>query len=321
MDTITVRRYDNAPGSDDFGTWNRFVAASRNGTFLFDRGYMDYHSDRFIDCSWMAFKGGSLRALLPANITADGVLHSHQGLSYGGWILPVGHVDGAELLAIFSAAAEAWRNAGIRELDYKRVPAIYHRMAADDDLYVLYRLGAQMTGCGLSTSIDLRQPVTFSQMQRRHLRKASQLDHEIVETRDTAQFMRLLDRCLQERHGVRAVHTSQELQLLRDRFPDNIRIFQLMVAGSEEPQAGVCVYDTGIVAHAQYIATTPAARKQDMLTLLFHHLITRVFADRRYFDFGISTEENGAILNEGLLRQKVSYGGGGTVYTRFRLRI
>ena len=27
--------------------WNQFVAASKNGTFLFDRRYMDYHADRF----------------------------------------------------------------------------------------------------------------------------------------------------------------------------------------------------------------------------------------------------------------------------------
>ena len=33
--------------------WDSFVRLSKNGTFLFERGFMDYHSDRFDDCSLM----------------------------------------------------------------------------------------------------------------------------------------------------------------------------------------------------------------------------------------------------------------------------
>jgi hypothetical protein len=40
--------------AEDLETWNRFNQASRNGTFLFDRGYMDYHADRFTDASLMS---------------------------------------------------------------------------------------------------------------------------------------------------------------------------------------------------------------------------------------------------------------------------
>ena len=35
--------------------WNAFVAESKNGTFLFNRGYMDYHADRFVDHSLMFY--------------------------------------------------------------------------------------------------------------------------------------------------------------------------------------------------------------------------------------------------------------------------
>ena len=84
--------------------WNEFVGRSRNGTFLLDRRYMDYHADRFTDCSWLAMKGNRIMAMLPANISADGVLHSHGGLTYGGWILPPAHLDGAGLLEIFTGA-------------------------------------------------------------------------------------------------------------------------------------------------------------------------------------------------------------------------
>lgn len=316
MDTISVERYSPAHRAE----WDDFVARSRNGTFLLQRGYMDYHSDRFRDYSWMAYQNGRLRALLPANIDDAGVLHSHQGLTYGGWITPMGHLDGEDLLEIFGQAIEVWHKEGIKELDYKRIPYIYSKTPADEDLYALFRLGAVRTGCGLSSAIDLRDGVTFNQMQRRHLRKSQALPLTISEETNVAPFMGLLTDCLQERHGVNPVHTCGEMQMLRDRFPQNIRVFVLKLDGEAAPQAGVCMYDTGTVVHAQYIATTPQARELNLLTPLFNHLISEVFAERRYFDFGISTEDNGNYLNTGLLRQKFSYGATGVTYDRYSLK-
>lgn len=316
MDTVSIDRYSPERKQE----WDDFVSRSRNGTFLLQRGYMDYHSDRFRDCSWMAYQKGKLRAILPANIDDAGTLHSHQGLTYGGWITPMGHLDGEDLLEIFGRALEVWSKEGIRELDYKRIPYIYCRTPADEDLYALFRLGAVRTGCGLSSAINLREGVGFNQMQRRHLRKSQTLPFTISEEANVAPFMELLKACLQERHGVDPVHSCEEMQMLRNRFLDNIRVFVLRMDGAETPQAGVCVYDTGIVAHSQYIATTPQARELNLLTPLFHHLITDVFADRPYFDFGISTEDNGRYLNTGLLRQKFSYGGTGVTYDRYSLK-
>lgn len=63
MTTFSIIRY--APALAD--EWNGFVARSKNGTFLFDRRYMDYHSDRFEDYSLMFYREGRLYALMPAN--------------------------------------------------------------------------------------------------------------------------------------------------------------------------------------------------------------------------------------------------------------
>lgn len=63
--------------------WDAFVRTSRNGTFLFMRDYMDYHADRFRDCSLMARYGGKLHALLPAHLSEKRFC-SHKGLTYGG---------------------------------------------------------------------------------------------------------------------------------------------------------------------------------------------------------------------------------------------
>ncbi len=299
--------------------WNEFVDRSRNGTFLFNRGYMDYHADRFADCSWLAMKGNRIMAMLPANLTADGVLHSHGGLTYGGWILPPAHLDGADLLDIFAEACGVWRVEGISALDYKPMPYIYCSRPSQEDEYALFRLGATLTECNLSATIDLMQPVAFNQMQRRHLAKAARLPLEVREMMNIEAFMTILADCLRERHDTSPVHTVEEMRLLAARFPENIRFFATFLDG--EPHAAVCVYDTGEVAHAQYIATTPRGRELNLLTPLFHKLITETYKTRRYFDFGISNEDHGRYLNEGLLRQKCSYGATGTTYPRYLLHL
>ena len=80
---VSLRRYT----ASDAPQWDRFVEDSKNGTFLFLRGYMDYHSNRFTDHSLMFYdEKQRLIALLPAN-EKDGILYSHQGLTYGGLVI------------------------------------------------------------------------------------------------------------------------------------------------------------------------------------------------------------------------------------------
>lgn len=319
MDTVTIERYS----PERAGEWDTFVRESRNGTFLLLRDYMDYHSDRFEDFSLMARHRGRLLGVLPANITADEnsrrVLHSHQGLTYGGWVLPMRHYDATDALPLWRSWLTACREWGITEADYKPMPWIFTRVPAQDDEYMLFRTGSVMTECNLSTAVDLRAPRGLNTLQRRHLRHALALNPEISETRDCEAFWRMLDDCLRERHEASPVHTAAELQLLMDRFPDNIRIHEVRAEG--RLMAGVCVYDTGVTAHTQYIATTPEGRRCNMLTPLMVHLMESVYAGRRYFDFGTSNEDRGRVLNDGLVRQKCAYGGSGVVFTRWRIDV
>ena len=77
-----IRRYS----ADSADEWNQFVATSKNGTFLFDRSYMDYHADRFHDHSLMFYRGERLLAVLPAHADGD-TLCTHRGLTYGGLVM------------------------------------------------------------------------------------------------------------------------------------------------------------------------------------------------------------------------------------------
>lgn len=323
------------------GAWDAFVDASRNATFLHRRDFMDYHAHRFSDRSYLALKNGKLVALLPANYdAATATLHSHQGLTYGSWLLPPRHIDGADMLNIFHAAIHQWRREGVKEVIYKSIPFIYHSTPTLEDEYAMFRLGAERFRTDLSMAIDLRNPVTFSTLRKRSLKKCAALPVIIREEADLAPFHALLTSCLAERHNATPVHSLAELELLRNRFPANIRIFTASLNNDNAPvpfptppalpseqtvtppvQAAVCVFDTGLVAHAQYICTSPVGRELDLLTPLFHHIITNRFADRRYFDFGISNEDAGRTLNATLLHHKASFGATGHPHHHYRLTL
>ena len=60
---IEVKQYTQKKAQE----WNDFIEQSRQGTFLFNRSYMDYHADRFQDASLMIYRKEQLYALLPAN--------------------------------------------------------------------------------------------------------------------------------------------------------------------------------------------------------------------------------------------------------------
>lgn len=309
----SIRKY----GHEDTGLWDKLVSDSRQGTLLHMRGYMDYHSDRFQDCSLIALRKGKPTAILPANIDTEGTLYSHQGLTYGGWLTPRVHFDGTDMLELFAVWIEWCRSNSIKEIIYKAIPHIYHRIPAEEDLYALFRFGANIETVNLSTVIDMREIPAFNTQQKRHLKKAYILNPWIRETSDASEFMPLVKECLKERHDAAPVHTEKELQMLKDRFREGIRLF---LAGTGiQPEAAVCIYDTNSVAHCQYIATSESGRQNGVLTYLFHHLIHNVFANQRYFDFGTSNEDAGHILNSGLLHQKTGLGGRGVAYQIFRL--
>lgn len=311
------------------GIWDEFVEHSRNATFLHKRDYMDYHSDRFHDHSLMAMKKGRLAALLPADILTStddrspagtDSLRSHGGLTYGGWLLPARHLDSADFMEMWSAWLDYCRASGIGSIDYRPVPAIYHRAPSGDDIYALWRCGAQMTECNLSAAIDLDADPGPDQMRRRHLRKSATLATEITREPEPAAFHAMLTDCLRERHDASPVHTAAELATLAARFPDNIQISTIRLDGV--PAAGVCLFKTARVAHCQYIATTPEGRRLNLLTPLFVDLIEEARAEgRRYFDFGTSNEDHGLHLNTGLIRQKDSYGASGTPYPRYTITL
>ena len=313
---ITIEQYNDSMS----GLWDDAVRASRNGTFLHLRGYMDYHRDRFVDSSLVARDDERIVALLPACREGD-TLYSHRGLTYGGWLVPSRHFDVTTMLEVWNKATDLLRGIGIANIVYKAVPHIYHNYPCEEDLYVLFRAGAQLVESNISATIDLDEPLSFDRGNKRNVNLAIKNGVVVGESTRWADYWQVLDSLLMEKYDRHPVHTLEEIDLLRSRFPENIKLFT--ATQGDEILAGVVMYFCGNeVAHSQYIASTERGRELKALTLLFDHLIKGAAqAGFRYFDFGISTEDGGRYLNEGLVRQKCRLGGRGIVYNTYKLTI
>lgn len=313
MTAIKVVTYDESYKR----VWEDFVDAAKNGVFLFKRDYMEYHADRFPDRSLLFFdKDIRLIALLPATANDGEVLSSHAGLTFGG-VVSGDSMKVGLMLEIFDALVAYARDAGFKRLIYKAIPHIYHRVPAEEDLYALFRNHARLFRRDVSSTIEMSERLPFSAGRKWSIKQALKNSIEVRRSFDFETFIEIEEHVLESRHGTRPVHTASELRLLATRFPDQIKLFA--ASRGDEMLAGVVIYESAQVAHAQYIGATDAGKAVGATDAVINHLINDYYLDKKYFDFGISTEDAGQRLNAGLAENKHGFGGRAVVYDFYEI--
>jgi hypothetical protein len=311
---LSTRRYT----SDQAVEWDAFLDGAKNSTFLFARNYMDYHSDRFTDHSLMFFKKEKLIALLPACESGSQFI-SHEGLSFGGLIQSAG-LGIEDTVLIFQTIREYLEEKKFTKLVYRAIPNIYHQGPADEDLYALFLLGAKLVGRHITYVIEPSKSRRVSKGRKWGLSKSRKASIEVDQSNDYATFMQIESDNLMQKYGIRPVHTTDEIELLASRFPQNIKLYAAY-SSDREMIAGTVIYETEKVAHAQYIATTESGRDFGAFDAIMSVLLNDVYAEKEYFDFGRPTEGNGKTLNSGLARYKESFGARGITHDCYELDI
>lgn len=322
----TIKRYTSA----DEALWNAAVdnGGVRQASFLFNRQYMDYHADRFCDISLMVMDDHErVLALLPANVSRadEHCVESHGGLTYGGLLLSP-HMT-ATLTGEVMQSIMAWYKAqGFTTLKYKPVPHHYADYPCEEDLYWLFRHDAQLTVRLIASVVDLAQPYALSTLRRRKVNKANRLGtlQEGEGIGFLPAYWQVLEEILHARYDARPVHTLQEMQLLMQRFPQNIRLFVATERTTNTIQAGCVLYITRHVVHVQYIAASDAGCALGALDWLFAQLLSQaavLFPHVRYFDFGTCNEQDGRYLNEGLIFQKEGFGARAICYDTYGMEL
>lgn len=297
--------------------WDEFITNSKNGVFLFHRDYMEYHSDRFTDHSLLFYDDNKLVGVMPANIK-DNILVSHGGLTFGGIVSDQG-MKTPMMLEIFDALKEYVKTRGVTKVIYKAIPHIYHNVPAEEDLYALSRHNARLVKRDISSTISMKEKIAFSKGRKWSVKKSKTQKLEVRRSYDFKTCMGIEEDLLKEKYGVKPTHTADEMQLLASRFPENIKLF---TAHKDDTMlAGVIIYESKNVAHTQYIANSEEGRKMFATDLILDFLINEYYTEKKYFDFGISTEEEGRVLNTGLITQKEEFGARAVVYDTYELNI
>jgi hypothetical protein len=299
--------------------WDDFCGRSINGTFLHTRRFLSYHGQRLADCSAALLHDGELIGILPAAVAIDAsdVVVSHPGATFGG-VVHDGWLTGQRMIEAMEAIKRHFAALGFKTLRYKPVPYIYFSCPAEDDGYALFRVGARRVRCDLSSCIDLVQRRPSSARRQRALRKAHanvRIDHDMSML---PEFYAVLVENLASRHGAAPVHQLAELEDLTRRFPAEISLS--VAIAQEQVVGGILSFRTPRVVHAQYIASTAAGHECSALDAVFEESIAAAAVEGvRFFDFGISNEDDGRILNEGLYRFKTEFGGGGVILEQFEI--
>ena len=298
----TVRKYQPS----DYALWNDFISQAKNATFLFHRDFMEYHADRFEDFSLLVFEADRLIAVLPANIKNDEV-HSHEGLTYGGLVTDKKNKT-VETFAAVDAILEFLKNHQVKWLFLKMLPSFYESGGNQETDYFLYQKGAVLHRKDLNLAMNLKEPLSVSKSKMKHFRKMSLQGLSYVQTTDLASFWnQVLIPCLAERYKANPVHSLQEIEKLHSLFPENIKHFSVFY--KDEIVAGITIFETERVVKSQYGATTATGRDFRALDYLFINLFEHYQKQgKSFFDMGTVNQNEGRIVNLGLLNQKEELG-------------
>lgn len=313
MKNYSIRRYT----IDDYALWNNFISSAKNATFLFHRDFMEYHSDRFQDFSLLVFEGEKLVSVLPAN-KVENTLFSHQGLTYGGFVFE-SKIKLGEVIAITKAVLEFLNQNDITTFQVKLIPSIYNTFFSEEIEYAVFLLDAKLIRRDCLSVIDLTKPFAVTKTRKESIRRGEKNNLVIKEELEFDLFWNeILIPNLAKKYNSKPVHTAEEISKLQQKFPKNIRHFN--VYHENKIVAGTTVFITETVAHPQYISGNEQKNELGGLDFLYNHLIIEVFKDKNFFDFGPSHEENGRKINEGILFWKESFGAKTTVQDYYEVK-
>jgi hypothetical protein len=285
--------------------WDDFVNTAKNGTFLFRRDFMEYHSERFQDASQLIFKGEQLVGVLPAN-QSDAICYSHQGLTYGGLVLSR-KAKLSEVVLMLQALLISLEAKGFKQLQLKQLPIFYTSLPSEELEYLAFVCKATISRVDTASVIDNRQRIAIQPNRKEGVKKAKRQGLRIEEAKEFTSFWKeILEPNLSQRHDAAPTHSLEEITQLAAIFPKQIRQFNVLK--EQTLVGGATIFETATTAHVQYISANAQKQALGTLDFLFAYLIEDVFADKNYFDFGISNESGGRKLNTGLNYWKECFG-------------
>lgn len=297
MKSLRVQKY-NAKHKD---VWDEFVLKAEVHSILFFRDFMEYHRDRFIDYSLMVYEDQKLIAILPANIDENGVIHSHQGLSYGGLLCrPKIRFD--QYVDIYKVVLNFIFYHNFKKIYIKSVPRCYSKNNYSSVLFSW--LNAVCYRTDIYSFIPSGKYLQPNRNRIRSIKKSKNYDFEVRATDDYKDFWNnILIPNLKNRFNTYPTHNLSEIESLVKRFEKNIQFYGLYE--KEILRAGLVIFILRDIVHVQYSAGDDN-RTDGSLDYLIDFVIKK-YNKTKDFSFGTSSENEGKNINHGLLQWKESF--------------
>lgn len=300
--------------------WDKFVLQqSVNGTFLQTRRFLNYHPiGRFSDASLMIMQGPNIVAVIPAcevENFGEKCFYSHKGSTFGGIVISKNKYDIATLEQIVPLMERFLLRNDYKEIVLKITSDIFSRQRQDMLEYFLFKEGYSSYD-ELSFYIDCSKIAdevsqSWSASRRRDYRYSlkNQLKFRRLESdEEIYTFYSILCDNL-SKHNTRPVHTVDELlDFKNNRLQDEVDFYgvfynDVMVAGT------MLFYFEKNVLHTQYLAQDFSYSNLYTMNYMNHELIKKARDEKySYFSFGISTEQQGRVLNRNLAMFKEGFG-------------
>lgn len=287
--------------------WDEFVVNSKSATFLFQRDFMDYHKDRFEDCSLMIYDREQLIAIFPANIS-DGVVHSHQGLTYGGLFLKEGFPIN-QLEEIFKLVLNFFKTQKIESVIVKSLPEFYSSKSEEETDCFQKLQHCSVLKQNIVMAINYHQDFKINKTKIKRFKKLERNGFTIKEGRSEFNTFwdTILLKRLAEKHNSKPVHSLSEIEHLYSKFEDEI--IQYNICQNEEVLAGITIFKKGNIVKSQYGMASVEGENLNALDMLFVFLIYK-FRDEgmQYFSMGTVSNDSELGYSKGMLNQKQELG-------------
>lgn len=308
---------------------NFILDMNTNGEFINSFNYLAYHQEgRFVDKSIVVIDEGSgvIRGVFVAaeDPNSPKNIISHPGTTFAGVIinrkLSIKNVE--EIINIMLDYYEK----KYESIIVKMRPEFFSIQPFGMISYFLMERGYQYRMSGLANVIDISQIsnedelfLLYDATKRNQIRKVLREKKFVVKSENKLrqEVWRAMNNTLEQKHNVHSTHSFEEMDELMKRVPNHISVYYADTI-DDEYGAFALIYRFKNVFHTQYLDTNYKYTGQYPNLLLIHELIQIAKRDGyTKFSFGVSTENNGKYLNEGLFNYKAGYGGGSIIQEKY----
>lgn len=316
MVKVKIEKYDDSLSEK----WDKFVLHnSYNGTFLQTRNFLNYHpKERFDDYSLVVYRGETeILAVIPACVVYDDgqkTFSSHPGGTFGGIVFNKQFYNIQHVEKVLTSLENYLKNESFKKVILKQTSQIFCDKQNDLMEYFFFQRDWRHYS-EISFVIDFREyldeiPANFVESRRRGFRHSEKkgLKFRKLSLNEIEDFYSILSENL-KKFEAKPVHTLAELKEFKSsRLKEIVEFYGSFYEDRLLAASMVFCFGTKVF-HTQYLAASQEDLKffpnNNMDTHLIMEAKERGF---RYFSFGISTEENGTILNEKLALFKEGFG-------------